>query len=378
MIKSYWFLPLSVILVVGCARQVEMSPQSKLDTAELHYRQGLRALDEDDVWAAQASFERARSLDENHPGVAVGSALVASAQGEFFKARKMLEGALHQDRSFVDAHVALAQVTAKEGMTQGRSPEQWLEPMRRSMTRAAQLAQADGSVPFRHGEIEFDAGEYDPARRALQRSISLAQAPWDERAKQLLTRMQTIERSTPGSPLGARIAAAQSVSRAELAVLLIEELHVEQHLAARRRLEAAAPPPAVEIDATALGIEMTWAQPFIERLLPLGIIGLEPLPDGSFAPEEPVTRAQLAMVVDDLLQRISGSDHSLNRYTGEASRFSDMPSDHYAYAAIANVVARGVMAPDAIAMTFRPSAPVQGAEALEVIRQLESALSSGY
>jgi hypothetical protein len=78
------------------------------------------------------------------------------------------------------------------------------------------------------------------------------------------------------------------------------------------------------------------------------------------------------------LQRVAGRSPSSDRYTGEPSRFSDITSDHYAYAAIASVVARGVMTSDPLAMSFRPTAPVDGAEALDVLRQLESALTGGF
>ena len=366
------------LLALGCARHVEMAPQSRLDTADLHYQQGLHALDEGDVRGAQASFERARALDENYPGVAVGTALVANVQGEFFRARKQIEAALHRDRSFVGAYVALAQIAASEGLTRGDSPHVWLEAVRRSMMQASDLAPLDGSVPFRLGEIEFQAGEYSAARVALQRSMALDDSPWSDRSKRLLSKLQQIERSTPGSTLGSKIATSATVTRGELAVLLIEDLHVEQILAARNRLEGKAPAAQQAIDAEALGIQLTWARPFIERLLPLGLLGMEPLPDGSFAPEAPVTRAQLAMIADGLLQRVAGSSPSSDRYTGEPSRFSDITSDHYAYAAIASVVARGVMTSDPLAMSFRPAAPVDGAEALDVLRQLESALTGGF
>ncbi len=376
--RSRWIFALLGVCAIGCARQIEMSPQSQLDTAQLHYQQGMRALEEGDVWSAQTSFERARGLDEDFPGVAVGTALVENSRGEFFRARKLIEGALHRDRSFVDAHVALARIETDEGLSRGQAPTHWIASVRRSMSQAAELAPLDGSVPFRLGEMEFAAGQYGAATTSLQRAISLGDSPWDRRATELLSKLQVIERTAPGSPLGGRLATADVVTRGELAVLLIEELQIEKILAARRRLEGQPPVPVLEVDVTTLDIEYTWARPFIERLVPLGILGLEPLPDGRFDADAPVTRAQLAMVADGLLQRVSGGRSSSERYLGEPSRFSDISSDHYAYPAIASVVARGVMAPDAMSMTFRPTAPVDGAEALDVLKQLQTALTGGH
>ncbi|MBT3344776.1 MAG: hypothetical protein HN404_17395 [Gemmatimonadetes bacterium] len=383
MVNTRWFLPFRTLLglallVQGCGRQMEISPQSDLDTASFHYGQGMRSLEEGDLWNAQSSFERARGLDESFPGVAVGMALVASTQGEFFRAHKLLEGALHKDDSFVDAHVAQARVLAAEGVARDRSNDEWIDRARRSLHEAARLAPGNGAVPYRLAEIEFQVGNHEGARHALQRAMSLADTPWDTRATLLLTRLQTIERVSPVSSLGGKIALGEAITRAELAVLLIEELQIGELLAARQRLMGQAPAKVADIDAEGLGIAMNWARPAIERLLPLGIVGLEPLPDGSFAPDTPVTRAQLAMVADGLLQRLSGSAPSSDRYTGENSRFSDIDSDHYAYAAVASVVDRGMMAPDVISTRFRPGDAVDGARAIDVLRQLQTALRPGF
>ncbi|MDJ0707204.1 MAG: S-layer homology domain-containing protein, partial [Leptolyngbyaceae cyanobacterium MO_188.B28] len=75
-----------------------------------------------------------------------------------------------------------------------------------------------------------------------------------------------------------------------------------------------------------------WAYPFIQRLATEDIIG--GFPDGSFRPNQPVTRAQFAVI----LQR------AFNRPAIYAPRtFSDVPTNYWAYEAIQNAYRTGFL-----------------------------------
>ena len=66
-----------------------------------------------------------------------------------------------------------------------------------------------------------------------------------------------------------------------------------------------------------------WAAQFIQQLSERGVIA--GFPDGSFRPEEPVTRAQFAAMVNKAFQK------SQQR---QAINFTDVPSNYWAYSAI--------------------------------------------
>ncbi|MGB7413427.1 MAG: S-layer homology domain-containing protein, partial [Thermosynechococcaceae cyanobacterium] len=75
-----------------------------------------------------------------------------------------------------------------------------------------------------------------------------------------------------------------------------------------------------------------WARPFIEKLAEKNII--KGFPDGSFKPDEPVTRAQFAAIV-----RQAFNEDSIRRYTG----FKDVPDNFWATPAITQAYTTGFM-----------------------------------
>ncbi len=63
------------------------------------------------------------------------------------------------------------------------------------------------------------------------------------------------------------------------------------------------------------------------------------------------------------------------RYFGEnPSRFGDVPSSHFAYNAMALCAERSIMQVDMITGRFNPSGTVTGADALLIIRGIQSSL----
>jgi len=104
-----------------------------------------------------------------------------------------------------------------------------------------------------------------------------------------------------------------------------------------------------------------------------GIMNIEP--DGNFYPDDNINRATYAMAVQRLLV-VATRDESLEtRYFGEAqSRFSDVPSSHFAYNAMALCAERGIMQADVINGRFEPTGNVNGADALLIIRTLQTSL----
>ena len=77
-----------------------------------------------------------------------------------------------------------------------------------------------------------------------------------------------------------------------------------------------------------------WAETWIKDMIRYGVMNVEP--DGNFYPDDSINRATYAMAVQRLLV-VATRDESLEtKYFGEPqSRFSDVPSSHFAYNAMA-------------------------------------------
>ena len=372
-------LLLAVLALTSCASR-SLTPASVLDTAQNNYRAGLTRLDAGDLAGAQRAFDRAIALDPSYANAYAGSALIAMAQKEYAVGHERIQEALRSDRSCVDAYLALGRLIAAEGEDSRQKPETWLPEACGALKRAAKIAPGDPRVPYYEGVVFEQALHLDEARRAFKRAMELGGSPWDARAARALALLQKAERAAPGSVLGQRIALQPEITRAELSVLLIDELRLRD-LMRRRPVRLSRPggssrfiPPSTapsEARTVPEDVRDTWAQPWIEEVLELGFPGLECFPDGSFQPDAGVTRADYARVVEELLVVITGDTGLRTRYVGGSSRFPDVRSDHYAYNAIALVTERGLMSVDPLSGAFRPEDPVSGAEALSLIRDLQ-------
>jgi hypothetical protein len=98
-----------------------------------------------------------------------------------------------------------------------------------------------------------------------------------------------------------------------------------------------------------------WAQQYIDALSNAGVIG--GFPDGTFRPNQQVTRAQFAAIVNKALQ-LGGSSST--------SPFWDVPNSHWAAGSVAAAANSGLVAgfPDG---SFRPEQNVTRAQSLVVL-----------
>lgn len=95
-----------------------------------------------------------------------------------------------------------------------------------------------------------------------------------------------------------------------------------------------------------------WARPFIQRLAQENVIA--GFPNGTFRPEQPVTRAQFAALINQAFSKPA---------VRSARNFSDVSGNYWAQAAIQNAYRTGFLSgyPDG---TFRPNQPITRTEAI--------------
>ena len=222
----------------------------------------------------------------------------------------------------------------------------------------------------------LEAGDMVAARKVLTSILETNRGIWLEPAMAEIEQIQMVERAGPGSDLGKQIGFKETITRGELAVLLVEELKIGE-LFAKRSPTWAEDTSSKDITRPS-DIDYSWSRPWIEEVLGLGVHGLEPFHDGTFHPDEPITRAHYALVNQGVLVLLSGDNSLTTRYIGESSRFPDLRADHYAYNAVALSIERGIMKVDRRSGAFRPDDGVSGAEALVIIRELQNAFRMEY
>lgn len=375
------------LLLAGCGPKVQ-KPASLLDTPEHHTLLGNRLLEEGQTDEAGRAFEQALRLAPRYSPAHTGVALVKARGGDFpgaFAALAQAERRAESDGETVAALVGQIRVQtlshaacARMG-TECRPDDAWLRAAKEAWERALGI---DPKAPEAHyfmGEAHLAALELEPAAQMFGRVVEL-KGDYAGRADQRWALLQKIQRALPGTAAGKRIALVERLTRADAAALLVEELQIEK-LYARRggrtppafqeplgAVRAAKQPPATDIAAHPLRGD-------IEILLRIGARGLEVYPDGSFRPDEPVSRASYAMLVEDILVRATGDNALATRFIGSPSPFPDLRPDLPYFNAVMVVTSRGVMeAGNVLSGEFAPLQPVTGADALLVIRKIREAL----
>jgi len=202
-----------------------------------------------------------------------------------------------------------------------------------------------------------------------------------------LALVQKVIRAEPGSRHGKIIAFEPSITRADISALFIAELRLDQlyqrgnaarfdtgfKAPGKRKFQADTLQRAPE----ATDIKDHPLRSDIEEVMKLRVLGLQPDPAHLFHPNAQVTRAEFAMMVEDILVRVTGETKLKTKFIGQASPFADVRSDLPYFNAVQTVVSRNLMEPqNKIRGIFGPLEPITGADALLVIRQMKSELQS--
>ena len=361
--------------------------ESVLDTPEAHYNQGMKKMLEGDLDAALAEFQQTLKLNPKHPGAYLGFALIRGQQGVtqreasnidkakswFRDALRYVDNAKRYNKKSIEVYITKGRVLAM------RQKGNWLKDALKAYKDARKIDDRDDRVPFHEGEAYWMAGEYQEAENAYGRAVDL-KGPTQDRAATRFAQVQMVRKAAPGTEVGIRIARMDPATRADLCALLVDELKVETLVdkLAKKEYDTSfkAPGETVAPGQTQgpIDIEGHWARSWVERVLALKVPGLEAYPDGSFKPNDPVTRKDLARVLQGLLVLITKDQGLSTRFVGTQSRFPDVRADVYYYNAVALAVERGLMQVGKLEGTFRPDATVSGAEAVLAIKDLKDAL----
>jgi len=110
---------------------------------------------------------------------------------------------------------------------------------------------------------------------------------------------------------------------------------------------------------------------WINRALTQGL--METLPDGSFRPDQPVTRQTLSLWAEETISRLRGNSKVFSLYKGTPTPFSDLKSTHYAYNAARIAVDLKMIAPGPNG-EFEPDRPLSIDEGVAAVRNFVPAL----
>jgi hypothetical protein len=192
--------------------------------------------------------------------------------------------------------------------------------------------------------------------------------------------IRKIHKATPKTTAGKKIAIVTGITRADAAALFVEELKINE-LYEKKGISNVLSDDSGKTEkerkpsVSAADIAGSPFENDIEIVLNTGINGLGLYPDNTFRPDELVTRASCAVMIDDVLKKIAenGETH-VNSITNRSS-FTDMKNDLPYFDAVMAVTGRGLMhAENFTTGEFSPSSPISGVDALLIIKNLKEEL----
>ncbi len=373
------FFPLALV-IAGCAPQVR-PPVRTLGTPEHHVATGMKLLEGSKLIDAEREFNLARELDPEYSPASMGLGLVLGCRGDFESAFDTMCQAQKLAKSKKEE--ILAYVGFMRLHTQQKDKD-WLEHVRGNFERARKVLNAtDMPDPYFYMGLAYkEASRFSDAVDAFKRVLEINQA-FSDRAERQLRLVQKIERAMPGTPIGKKVALLEKVRRVDVAALFIQELELDK---AYKRfgpgefdisLESAPERTPLTEMPTPVDVQDHPLRADVLAVIGLGVKGLCAFPDGTFAPNEPVTRADYAVMISDIIAALTRDRSLATRYIGEVSPFADVRNDVPYFNAVMVCTTRGIIEPRGKAVRgsiFDPKGGISGADALLAIRRLKEDL----
>jgi len=381
---------MACLLMVACAQKARV-PTSQLDTPDHHFATGMKLLNQEKFGDAQREFELAIELDPGYARAHAGVGLVRAYQADYkggFAALDKAFGNAKSDEEKLFIHIGYIRVNTlsrascmQVGVVCKRENKDWLDLSRGEFEKAILIDPASAAAYYYMGLCYKTALDVVQASQMFSKVLEFKKDYINE-ADQQWNLMQKIQRALPGSITGKQIAFVEKITRADAAALFMEEMKIDTLYQKRtpKTFDTSFKDPekaAIKPKAAALPADIANhpLKADIEGIIEIGVRGLETYPDGLFRPNDLVERAAYAMMIEDILIKVSGDNALATRFIGSTSPFPDLRSDLPYFNAVMVVTTRQIMgAKDITTGEFVPMGPVGGADALLIIRKIREEL----
>jgi len=378
------------LLMISCAQKGRI-PSSPLDTPDHHFTTGIKLLDQEKFGDAQREFDLAIELNAKYSKAYAGIGLVRAYGGDYNGGFSAMDKAWRYARSKEEklfVHIGRIRVHTlsrahcmQVGLVCKRANNDWLDLSQEEFEKAVDMDPTYAAAYYYMGLAHKTALDVVKAGHMFARVLELRKDYMMEADLQW-SLIQKIQRALPGSVTGKQIAFLEKITRADAAALFIEELGIDTLYRKRtpRTFDTSFKDPekaAVKQKAQVVPADIVNhpLKADVEGILQLGVRGLETYPDGLFHPSDLIERAAYAMMIEDILIKVSGDNALATKFIGSPSPFPDLRSDLPYFNAVMVVTTRQIMGPmDLTSGAFIPLGPVGGADALLIIRKIKEEL----
>ncbi len=381
---------MACLLLISCGPKARV-PTSQLDTPEHHFATGMKLLNQEKFGDAQRSFELAIELEPRYARAHAGIGLVKAYQADYKNGLATMGKAWGYARTaeeklfihvgYIRIHTLSRASCMQVGVVCKRADKDWLDISRGEFEKAILIDPASSSAHYYMGLCYKTALDVMQASQMFSKVLELRKDYISE-ADQQWNLMQKIQRAMPGSITGKQIAFLEKITRADAAALFMEELKIDTLYKKRtpKTFDTSFKDPekaAIKPKTAALPADIANhpLKADIGGIIEIGVRGLEAYSDGLFRPNDLVERAAYAMMIEDILIKVSGDNALATRFIGSTSPFPDLRSDLPYFNAVMVVTTRQIMGAKNITTgEFVPMGPVAGADALLIIRKIREEL----
>ena len=378
-----------VLSLISCGPATRESV-SQLDTPGHHTYAGLKLLGLGKYVDAQREFKMAIQLNGHYSKAYTGLALVNIDTGKFENAADDLDSALKNAQT--DDEKLFVNLAKIRYYTMNKSDQNWLELAKNHFRVAVLINPRFAPAYYYMGLAYKEALEFNFANQMFTRVTEL-QSDHMAEAEAQLKFIDKYILAKPATQAGKQVANAEKMTRADAAALFVEELKIREWmgkpttlseektaaLSDKAPMQEKASEPAVTggvlrapLPPLANDIFDHPNKSYIEEILKTGVRGLENDPNGNFKPNEIISRGEYALMLEDILIKITGENYLATKHLKTKSTFPDVPVDMPYYNAIMTVTSLDLMAVKNLKTgEFAPLKPLSGLEALIILRKLK-------
>ncbi len=392
-----------VMIISSCGKSVQpRKQQSILDTGAHHTIRGQDLISRNRWSSAEKQFDLALELNpEYSPALSAKAIVKAFESTREGRTPERVEALRTESRSLLETSLNTA--SGEQELTRSRintiraesllQDEGWVETTEKHYRESLELIENHPALRKMLPELHFFMGNaylkarsFSKASTQYRHVLELNQGYTREANTQQML-LQKIVRAQPGTLHGKTVALSNEITRADLAALLIEEFHLEDLYKRGTSGDTSAkkfPSPIKKMGAAqpistlpASDISKHPLREEIELILQLKVRGLEVNPQHLFFPNRPVTRAEYALMLEDILIRVTQESGLSTSFIGEKSPWQDVRADAYYYNAARVLTSRGIIqVRNQIRGEFGPEDPIHGADILLSLRLLKDELKS--
>ena len=387
----------AVLSLISCGPKARIAV-SQLDTPGHHTFTGLKLLDLEKYPDARREFSMAIELNKNYSKAYTGLALVNIFTGKFDTAAENLTLGLKNAKT--DDEKLFVNVARIRYYTSNKSEQKWLESAKNQFDEAVVIDSKHTPAYYFMGLAYKEGLQFNQALEMFSKVVQLKTDHVADADAQLKF-LQKIQLARPATEAGKRIALVERITRADTAALFMEELKIKE-LFKKPEVKVTETPSKEAVkdtdkvaDTTLKEVRKVLAEvlapapvkppandiadhPFrkdIEGVLETGVRGLENDPKSNFNPNEVLSRGEFAIMLEDILMKLTGEKDLAAKYVSSKSLFPDVPADMPYFNAIISVTSREIMeAKNVKTGEFAPLKPLSGVEALLTIRKLKEKL----